>query len=85
MTATLRPFNPVTDYPPVAALSSLLRSEPMTGASLREWDSRFPEDSICHRIVAVGEDAKVSGVGEAYRLPWFREGLLHLMRRVLPG
>jgi GNAT superfamily N-acetyltransferase len=79
----VRPLSLPVDYPALAALFSYDSPEPVTVADLQEGDSKIPAPgpvgsdeqgrltSHCRdRYVAVAEDGRIAGYGDAWRAPW---------------
>ena len=75
------------DYPSLATLFSYENPEPVTVADLQESDGKIPMPgpvrhdeqgrlvSHCRdRYVAVDEEGRVAGYGDAWRAPWFPPG-----------
>jgi GNAT superfamily N-acetyltransferase len=65
----LRPWNPATDYPALAAMQTAAQARAVTPDELRETDEGvFLSKGLLHRLVAVGDDGRtITGYLEAFR------------------
>jgi hypothetical protein len=73
MPIRLRPFDPESDVPRLAAIQNTIDPEPVTVAILRELETRLPPGLVRRRMAAVTPDGSVAGFGTAMRHAWMPE------------
>ncbi|MBP0448369.1 GNAT family N-acetyltransferase [Kitasatospora sp. RG8] len=84
---TYRPFQPSTDYPPLAGLLSATGARPVTAEELRAQDARLPPSGSLFstsgglltgygriRLVTPGADGELLAFATAWRAPWTPPG-----------
>ncbi len=78
MHVSLRPANPASDYPRIAALINMVDLEPITAETLHERDHTSAKERVQERIIAVDEQGTIVGVSSAGRDPWMKPGAFWL-------
>ena len=81
----LRPLQPQTDFPRLAALRSAGEPEPITVEQLQEWETQAPEGQIRQRVVALDAQGQIIGFNDAGRDPWMPPGLFDVEVMVDPA
>lgn len=81
----IRPLDTSRDFPRVAALLSVAKSEPLTPEQVAEWESESPEGVISQRLVWLDAAGEIQGHASVQRSPWEEAGQFWLRNVVAPG